>query len=242
MKKFLSICLVALCSVSAMYAQDITYDEATQNGVECGSTVTVSATSVNKHFNFDHWEIKKDDGSSIATITPGNSDGTYNATSGQTQTESDGRETNVLTVNPLDHNLIDLVNNTPGTPGTITFEAIFTEENWYIINAITDDTSLGTVSQTPNDGKVYHDEKAILTATPADDCHEFLRWEDKDGNLVSTNASIEISPDKDNWTNHGTYEYKAIFAKKKVNIKVKTDNTKGTVAIVSVTAPAAAGN
>ena len=63
MKKFLSICLVALCSVSAMYAETTpTPDEKTYpTPVECGSTVKVSATSVNKHFNFDHWEIKNEE-------------------------------------------------------------------------------------------------------------------------------------------------------------------------------------
>ena len=242
MKKFLSICLVALCSVSAMYAQTTpTPDVKTQNGVECGSTVTVSATSVNKHFNFDHWEIKKDDGSSIATINPGDNNATYNATSGQTQTESDGRETNVLTVNPLNHNLIDLV-STATNIGTLTFEAFFTEENWYIINAAIDNNSegLGTVSQDPTDGKVYHDETIKLTANPADDCIAFVGWKDETGTIVSTAEEYTVSPDP-NWQANSLtpHTYKAVFAKKKVNIKVTTaDNTKGTVAIV----PASAGN
>ena len=59
MKKFLSICLVALCSVSAMYAQTTpTPDVKTQNGVECGSTVTVSATSKTGFYHFVKWEIQ----------------------------------------------------------------------------------------------------------------------------------------------------------------------------------------
>ena len=234
MKKFLSICLVALCSVSAMYAQTTpTPSEATQENVECGSTVKVSATSVNKHFNFDHWEIKKDaDGSTITSIQPNDNNSTYGATSGQTTTDGDGKETNELTV-VLNHNLIDLV-STSSTVGWLKFEAIFTEENWFTINAITDDASLGTVTQTPNDGKVYHDESAILTANPDNDCIAFVGWVDESGATVSTDLTITISPDP-SWTNQSTHNYKAVFAKKKVNIKVYTaDSSKGTVAIVPV--------
>lgn len=231
MKKFLSICLVALCSVSAMYAQGTTAptSEVTRNDVECGSTVTVSATSVNKHFNFDHWEIKKDaDNSTIISIQPNTSNTTYGATSGQTTTDSDGKETNVLTVD-LDHNLIDLV-STSTNVGTLKFEAIFTEENWYTITATTDNESLGTVSQTPNNGKVYHDETATLTAIPDGDCIAFVGWKNEEGTIVSTDLSYTISPDPA-WTNQSTHTYTAVFAKKKVNIKVTTDPNQGTVGI-----------
>ena len=249
MKKFLSICLVALCSVSAMYAQETPTSEVTYpNEVECGSTVTVSATAKNKHFNFDHWEIKNDaNGNSIANnISPNpttpNPDYVTNC---QTSTPNgDGIETNVLTV-ALDQRLIDLVstvaNNGTLNIGTLRFEAFFTEENWYIINAAIDNGSegLGSVSQTPNDGKVYHDESVTLTATH-DDCVAFLGWKDENGTIVSTDEVYTVSPDLNNWqANSSTpHIYKAVFAKKKVNIKVTTDNTKGTVTI-SVNGPAA---
>ena len=247
MKKFLSICLVALCSVSAMYAQTNNDSEKTQNDVECGSTVTVSATAKDKHFHFDYWVIKNEaNGNSIANnISPNptipNPD--Y-VTSCQTTTPNgDGIETNVLTV-ALDHRLIDLVstaaNNGTLNIGTLTFEAIFKEENWYIINAAIDNGSegLGSVSQEPIDGKVYEGESIKLTATH-DDCIAFLGWKDETGTIVSTAEEYTVSPDP-NWQANSTtpHTYKAVFAKKKVNIKVTTDNTKGYVTL-SVNGPAA---
>lgn len=242
MKKFLSICLVALCSVSAMYAQTNNDSEKTQNDVECGSTVTVSATAKDKHFNFDHWEIKNDaNGNSIATIAPNTNNPGY-VTSCQTTTPNgDDIEKNELTV-ALDHILIDAV-STAANIGTLRFEAFFTEENWYIINAAIDENSvgLGTVSQDPTDGKVYHDETIKLTATH-DDCVEFLGWKDETGTIVSTAEEYTVSPNPNWQANSSTpHIYKAVFAKKKVNIKVTTDNTKGTVTL-SVTPAAPAGN
>ena len=247
MKKFLSICLVALCSISAMYAQ--TADVKTHpNEVDCGSTVKVSATAED-HFKFDHWEIKNDaNGNSIANnITPNNTNNPGYVTSCQTTT-TNGKETNELTVT-LNGSLIDRVSTTPGVTGTLTFEAFFTEKNWYIINAEVDDvksTGSGSVSPIPNDGKVYEGETITLTAN-ADDCSVFVRWEDENGQTVPGISDDEpnklsVSPDLTNWQANSTtpHTYKAVFAKKTVNIKVKTaDNTQGKVAIVSVTAPAA---
>ena len=242
MKKFLSICLVALCSVSAMYAQETptpnpSKDERT--GVACDTEVKVEATAKNKHFHFDYWVIRDENSStnnSIETIQGNQTTSTCGATSTVTTTnEIDKAE---LTVT-LNSSLISAA-----TSGTLTFEAFFTEDVYYIINATTEaDASIGTVSQTPNDGKVYDDETATLTATVVDDCYEFVGWKLDDGTgIVSTDATFTVRPDQQSqdWRNNTTHTYKAVFAKKTVNIKVTTaDDQKGTVRIVT---PAPANN
>ena len=65
MKKFLSICLVALCSVSAMYAQE--NDPNSRSGVGCETPVTVQATAVGYN-HLTKWEIK-DNATLLSTIT-----------------------------------------------------------------------------------------------------------------------------------------------------------------------------
>lgn len=54
------------------------------------------------------------------------------------------------------------------------------------VNATVDPSGSGTVSGTGN--YRYHSE-ATLTATPSDEIYRFLRWEDENGDTVSTNAT-----------------------------------------------------
>ena len=57
------------------------------------------------------------------------------------------------------------------------------------VNATVDPTGSGTVSGTGN--YRYHSE-ATLTATPSDEIYRFLRWEDENGNTLTTEATYSF--------------------------------------------------
>lgn len=244
MKKFLSICLVALCSLSAMYAQE---NPNSRSNVECGTEVKVQATATNEHFHFAYWEIKDEANSNLTPIQiqPETTNSTYEARSSRTQPNGDGYDTNELTVT-LNGNLINLVNTTPGVIGTLTFEAFFTEDPKSRITIIAVDetgTELGTgdyqiVSNNSNNIHTgYVNESVTLeVANVPSSCYVFDHWaETQNGSSIGTDMTYT--------TTYGSTDktYYAVYKKKTVNINVKSnDNNKGTVAIVSVTAPAPA--
>ena len=235
MKKFLSICLVALCSVSAMYAQTTPApSEAEQNDVKCGSTVTVSATAKSKHFHFDRWEIKGIP--TTETIGKGQTSANYTATSRSSKTGTNNElEKEDLTVT-IDYNLINQVT------GTLTFEAFFTEDPKYSItikavdetgNDLDPDDYQIVTNNIPNN---YTGEKIDLTvANVQNSCYVFDHWETSTGENKGTNTTL-----KDATYGSANTTYYAVYKRKTVKIKVTTaDNTKGIVAIESVTPPAA---
>ena len=234
MKKFLSICLVALCSISAMYAQET--DPNSRSNVECGTEVKVEATAQNEHFHFAYWEIKDEANANLTPIKiqPGTSNSTYSATSSQTQPNGDGYDTNELTVT-LNGNLINLVNTTPGVIGTLTFEAFFTEDQKFGMTIIAVDetgTQLGTgdyqiVSPTPDN---YTGESVTLeVANVPSSCYVFDHWaETQNGSSIGTDMTYTAT------YGSAAKTYYAVYTKKKVNINVKShDTNKGTVRIVT---------
>ena len=232
MKKFLSICLVALCSISAMYAQETTASTDSRPNVACGTEVTVEATSKTGFYHFKEWQIQN--GSTILeTLSPngtaadGNND--YGASvSTAILTDGTGKDKSTLTLNPLSSALIDAA-----TSGTVTFEAFF-EIDSYTINGTVDGT--GTVT---GSGNTTGDTPVTLEATTNDPCTRFDHWEDAEGNNVPGNSGepnkLTVTP-LATWVHGNTYTYKAVFVTKTVNIKVTTaDSSKGTV---TITAPA----
>ena len=236
MKKFLSICLVALCSVSAMYAQETPTTEANLNNVECGSTVTVSATAASEHFHFHYWMITGFDngnGTTSERIDKGGSSNIFNATSSSTTTGQNNVEQENLTVT-INSNLINWV-NTPGAIGTLTFEAFFTEDPKSKITIIAVDEAGNTldvndyqiVSNLPaND---YVGENVTLEVDNKNgSCYVFHHWaETPTGQSIGNNKTYSatyVSEDK---------TYYAVYTNK-VNIKVKTANSSigmGTVTV-----------
>lgn len=214
MKKFLSICLVALCSVSAMYAQTTTPtpSEPTQADVECGSPVTMTATP-KPHYHFTQW-VMTDNNSTTHTYTVAGSNTEYTCA-----TDATGKNTLTITLSPT---MIGYAQN-----GELVFKAIF-NPNSYTIDATTEGS--GTVSGT---GTIIGNSSLTLTATP-DDCSE-VSWVDPDGNTIPGDAGnpnqLTITP-KATWVDGNTYTYKAVFVKKTVTIKVTTDDpNQGTVGI-----------
>lgn len=236
MKKFLSICLVALCSVSAMYAQtDPTPSEAEQDDVKCGSTVTVSATAKTKHFHFDRWEIKGIP--TTETIGKGQTSANYTATSRSSKTGTNNElEKEDLTVT-IDYNLINQVT------GTLTFEAFFTEDPKFGITISAVDENGNTLDNsdaqivTNNIPNNYTGETINLeVANVQNSCYVFDHWSTAPtgGSNLGQNMTYTATYGSANTT------YYAVYKRKTVKIKVTTaDNTKGTVAIESVTPPAA---
>lgn len=247
MKKFLSICLVALCSISAMYAQTTesttpTPSEDTRTGVECGTEVKVSATAANKHFHFDRWEIKDipSTGASttIGTIGKGQTSTIQNATATSTSSKT-GQDNDIekeeLTVT-LNGSLISAA-----TSGTLTFEAFFTEDQKYGITIkVVDEAGneLGTVDYqilTNNIPTNYTGETVNLTVdNVASSCYEFDHW-----STAATGGS-NLGQNKTYTATYGSEDtiYYAVYKKRTVTIKVTTaDNTKGTVSIVTPAAP-----
>lgn len=237
MKKFLSICLVALCSVSAMYAQTTTPTPSTeeQDNVECGSTVTVSATSKTGFYHFKEWQIQNN-GAVLETVAKNGSSTTYGASvSTAILTDGTGKDQSTLTLNPLSSALIDAA-----TSGTVTFEAFF-EIDSYTINATTEGS--GKISNTGNTNDAQTSltltttgqNSITLTAIPDDNCTKFDHWEDSDGNTIPGDASdrmkLTISP-LPTWEHNSTHSYKAVFVPKTIKIVVTTaDDQKGTVGI-----------
>ena len=55
MRKFLSICVITLCSVYAMYAQNSVQKI---DSVSCGTNVSVQATSKDGFYHFVVWKIE----------------------------------------------------------------------------------------------------------------------------------------------------------------------------------------
>ena len=235
MKKFLSICLVALCSVSAMYAQETTVSEANQDGVECGSTVTVSATATHKHSHFSKWVITGFNNGTTTTETINKNENsaifTTTNSSSMTGTNQD-LEKAELTVT-IDNNVINWV-NTPSAIGTLTFEAFFTEDPITSITTAAVDENGNALN--PGDYQVttgiqdnYAGETVDLTAENiASSCYVFDHWA-----ATPTGESIvEGNIYTATYGTQPTTTYYAVYKKKKVNIKVTTaDNSKGIVAI-----------
>ena len=227
MKKFLSICLVALCSVSAMYAQETPATEANLNNVECGSTVTVSATATNKHFHFDHWVITgfNNGTTTTETINKGDNSAIFTTTSRSTMTGTNSDiEKEELTVT-INSNLINWV-NTPGAIGTLTFEAFFREDLKHSITIIAVDEAGNPLDANDylivsNISEVYENETVNLEVDNKNgSCYVFHHWADAATNGTNLGNTKTIS---------ATYNpqrtiYYAVYTNK-VNIKVKTANS-----------------
>lgn len=224
MKKFLSICLVALCSVSAMYAQTASTDSRT--GVACGTPVTVEATSKTGFYHFVEWKIQNGTTPLVTVAKDGTTNSQYGESVSTSVDTQSGVETSTLTLNPLSSALIDAA-----TSGTVTFEAFF-EIDSYTINGTVDGT--GTVT---GSGNTTGDTPVTLEATANNACTRFDHWEDAEGNIVPGNSGepnkLTVTP-LATWEHNSTHEYKAVFVTKTINIVVTTsDNSKGTVTIVA---------
>ena len=227
MKKFLSICLVALCSVSAMYAQE--NDPNSRTGVGCETPVTVQATAVGYN-HLTKWEIK-DNATVLSTITVA-ADGTttttgtdYGATVTPGTDNTTGAETSTLTLNPIGSALID-----DATSETVTFEAFF-EIDQYTITGEANDDSMGEVT---GGGPTQGSESVTLTARETADCAEFHHWE-VNGQAIpgATSKTLTVTPET-SWKHGSTHTYTAVFVPKKVTITVTTaDDQKGTVKILA---------
>lgn len=224
MKKFLSICLVALCSVSAMYAQTTT--PTTEATVECGSSVTMTATP-EPHYHFTKWVMTDNN----------NDEHEYTAGSGTDYTcttdNASGINTLEITLSPT---MIGYAQN-----GELVFKAFFAEDSKYTITGIavnndatyTPNTEAGTITVT-HEGNItndsytgYANDPVTLTAT-ADACYEFVKWIDENGTTVSSSASFDTTVQA---VASGT-TYKAVFKKKTVKVTVTSDNSsQGKVAI-----------
>ena len=238
MKKFLSICLVALCSVSAMYAQGTITDSRT--GVTCETSVSVQAISTNGFYHLKEWTIENgaDDNatvlSTIAVAEDGNTSGTtYGANvSSPTYDISTGVETTTLTLTAPIYNLIDAV-----TSGTVTFKAIFAIDE-YIITGESNDAGMGTVASS---GTPEGSNTVRLTATVNNEnatCAKFDHWEALDGDIIADpkNPILDVVP-LPTWTHKSSHRFKAVFVTKTIDINVKSNNT--SMGTVTITAPAA---
>ena len=241
MKKFLSICLVALCSVSAMYAQE------SQSNVECGKEVTVKATANNGYHHFVKWEIQNSNSSNVLLTVK--KDGTYeydptnnssNHNYGATVSPGvdNGKETNTLSLE-IDGTLIGDANL-----GTVTFEAFFAEDSYTITGTTNGGGSVefnhnGTTNSTVT-GTTTGDNSVTLTAHP-DDCSTFIGWKDGDNFIPgATELDLTVNPEE-SWTDGSEHTYTAVFETKKININAKSHDTNmGTVTLtIADPAPAA---
>lgn len=233
MKKFLSICLVALCSISAMYAQE--NDPNSRTGVGCETPVTVQATAVGYN-HLTRWEIQNGNGNNVLSTITVAMDGTTTTTGsnyGATVTpgtDNTGAETSTLTLNPLGSTLID-----DATLGTVIFEAFFDIDS-YTITGTTNDNNMGNVT---GGGSTTGNTPVTLTATvnPTATCARFDHWEDESGQTINGDADhpdqLTITPET-TWKHGSTHTYKAVFVTKTVTITVTTsDSSKGTVQILA---------
>lgn len=237
MKKFLSICLVALCSASAMYAESEVQDSRT--GVSCGTEVTVEANSLNGYYHLKEWKIEN--GTTVLETVAKNTTSpstTYGATTSATVNSTSGIETGTLTLSELSSDLI-----TAATSGTVTFEAIFEIDSYKITSTTEGDGSV-TITGVDNNGNATGEASVTLTATadPQVPCAVFDHWEavgnPNDPNNGSTSASLSFTTPA-TWEHGSTHTYKAVFKTKTININVKSDTSMGTV---SITLPTSAGN
>lgn len=115
MRKFLSICVITLCSVYAMYAQNSVQKI---DSVSCGTNVSVQATSKDGFHHFVVWKIENGSDTLETLAKDGTTSSTYGATV-STSLDTTGVETSTLTFNSLSSALIDTA-----TTGTVTFEAV----------------------------------------------------------------------------------------------------------------------
>ena len=234
MKKFLSICLVALCSISAMYAQETPNPSTdSRTGVACGTLVTVEATSKTGFYHFVEWQIQNN-GNVLETVAKnGSTQSAYGASVNTTVNNNDGgKETSTLTLNSLSSALIDAA-----TSGTVTFEAFF-EIDQYTITGTPNDNSMGEVT---GGGTTTGSNSVTLTATVKSDapCARFDHWELDDENHTRVPGNndnpnqLTVTPEA-TWAHGSEHKYIAVFVTKTVNITVTTaDNNKGTVRIVT---------
>lgn len=246
MKKFLSICLVALCSVSAMYAQNAN----SESNVECGKEVTVKATANNGYHHFVKWEIQNTNGSSSNvlltvhkngnfTYDPNNNSSNHNYGATVSPGVDNGKETNTLSLE-LDGTLIGDANL-----GTVTFEAFFAEDS-YTINGTTEGGGTvefnhnGTTNSTVT-GTTTGANSVTLTAHP-DNCSVFVGWK-KDGadNLIpgATELTFTVNPEE-SWADGSEHTYTAVFETKKININAKSNDTNMGTVTLTIADPAPA--
>ena len=229
MRKFLSICVITLCSVYAMYAQNSVQKI---DSVSCGTNVSVQATSKDGFYHFVVWKIENgnDTLGTVAkdgSVSQGNG---YGATVSDTIDGTSGVETSTLTLNSLNDTLIDAA-----TTGTVTFEAFFDIDS-YTIKGIVNDSTMGSVS---GSGTTTGSTSVTLTATVNQNatCARFDHWEDENGNTVDGNVDnpnqLTVTPQA-TWAHGSTHTYKAVFVTKTININVKSSDTNmGTVTIIA---------
>lgn len=231
MKKFLSICLVALCSVSAMYAQN---DPNSRSNVECGKEVTVKATANDGYHHFVEWEIQNATTPTPTTLGKVAKDGSVSQGNGYGATVSpgvdNGKETSTLSLE-LGSALIG-----DAASGTVIFEAVFAEDSYTIIG----ETNDGSSSSVTGGGTTTGSNKLTLTAQPSA-CERFVRWE-VNGEAIpgATELTYEVTPEE-SWADGSSHTYTAVFETKKININAKSNDTNmGTVTLtIADPAPAA---
>lgn len=227
MRKFLSICVITLCSVYAMYAQNSVQKI---DSVSCGTNVSVQATSKDGFHHFVVWKIENGSDTLETLAKDGTTSSTYGATVSTTVHDTTGVETSTLTLNSLNDTLINAA-----TSGTVTFEAFFDIDS-YIINGIVNDSTMGSVS---GSGTTTGSTSVTLTATVKQDatCARFDHWEDENGNTVNGDTGnpnqLTVTPQAI-WAHGSTHTYKAVFVTKTININVKSSDTNmGTVTIIA---------
>ena len=238
MKKFLSICLVALCSVSAMYAQN------SQSNVSCDKKVVVTATSNDGYHHLKEWKIE--DGATINSTIKVATDGTtsgdaYGATV-QTTVANDGVETSTLTLDPLGSDLIDAVTS---NPKTVTFKANFAIDSYTITGSAEGDGTVEFNNTGTSSGTVEGSTQYTLTATPnPNTCTVFKHWEiTVNGQRMpdANTSTLTVTPEA-TWAHGTVLAYKAVFETKTVNINaISSDTNMGTVTL-TITPTAPAGN
>lgn len=222
MRKLLSICVITLCSVYAMYAQNSVQKI---DSVSCGTNVSVQATSKDGFHHFVVWKIENGSDTLETLAKDGTTSSTYGATV-STSLDTTGVETSTLTFNSLSSALIDTA-----TTGTVTFEAVFDIDS-YTINGIVNDSTMGSVS---GSGTTTGSTSVTLTATVNQDatCARFDHWEDESGKNVGNSNQLTVTPEA-TWAHGSTHTYKAVFVTKTININVKSSDTNmGTVTIIA---------
>lgn len=226
MRKFLSICVITLCSVYAMYAQNSVQKI---DSVSCGTNVSVQATSKDGFHHFVEWKIENGSDTLETLAKDGTTSSTYGATV-STSLDTTGVETSTLTFNSLSSALIDTA-----TTGMVTFEAVFDIDS-YTINGIVNDSTMGSVS---GSGTTTGSTSVTLTATVNQNatCARFDHWEDESGKKIPGDAAnpnqLTVTPEA-TWVHGSTHTYKAVFVTKTININVKSSDTNmGTVTIIA---------
>lgn len=238
MKKFLSICLVALCSVSAMYAQT---DPNSQSNVTCDKKVEVTANSNNGYYHFVEWEIKNGTDVLETLAKDGTTNSQYGATV-STSVRNDGVETSTLTLDPLGSDLIDAVTS---NPKTVTFKANFAIDSYTITGSAEGDGTVEFNNTGTSSGTVEGSTQYTLTATPnPNNCTVFKHWEiTVNGQRMpdSNTSTLTVTPEA-TWAHGTVLAYKAVFETKTVNINaISSDTNMGTVTL-TITPTAPAGN